>query len=141
MTMTDDRKPGPPPAGANESPGLEPFFEAALQTGGAATDAPPGEDLMARVLADAAAHCPAAPAALPRRIRRPRLDLLALMGGWKGVAGFSAGLSAAAVTGLWIGVSPPSPVADTAAGLFGTGTAYVIDLDPSAAYLGGEGAL
>ena len=60
------------------------------------------DDLMARVLADAAAQMPAAP--------RTRFwhDLNEMIGGlpaW-------GGLVAAGVTGLWIGIAPPAVVAN-----------------------------
>jgi hypothetical protein len=130
MTMTDNRKPGPDPV---EEAMLEHVFTAARNV----SQAPPGDELMARVLADAAAEQPrsdTAPAT-PRRRPMPRLNLAALLGGWRG----AAGLSAATLAGLWIGISPPAPLAQTAGDMFGT--AYVIDLDTTAAYLGGEGAL
>ena len=118
---------------------LDAFFDAARDV----APVPPGEDLMARVLADAAAEqpVPTTPDRTSRRAMPPRpspsQSLAALLGGWKG----AAGLSVATLAGLWIGISPPGPLAETAGSVFGTGTAYVIDLDTTAAYLGGEGAL
>lgn len=67
---------------------------------------PVGGDLMARVLADAAAA--QAPARLWTR-------LFEMLGGWPALGG----LAAATVAGVWIGVSPPAPVADLTAALLG----------------------
>lgn len=71
---------------------------------------------MARVLADAeAVQAGFDSAAVPDRqpARRPGLlaQLGAALGGWPAVAG----LAAASVCGLWIGISPPAGLSDTAA--------------------------
>lgn len=72
-------------------------------------------DLMARVLADAErVQSGFATAALPRAAP-PRAGLWAqigaALGGWPAVAG----LAAASVCGLWLGISPPQGLSDTAA--------------------------
>ncbi|MGP3724126.1 dihydroorotate dehydrogenase [Cereibacter sphaeroides] len=68
----------------------------------------PSADLMARILADAAAERPApAPArSAPRRRLSPWL--LALFGG----GGVFAGLATATLAGVWIGMAQPAPVAE-----------------------------
>lgn len=76
----------------------------------------PGDDLMARILADAGAaqaDTVAAPASAPvTPAWRGWLDAL---GGWPTLGG----LTAAAVTGLWIGVAPPAAVDDLVASVLG----------------------
>ena len=78
--------------------GLEDFFAAAR-----ATPPPMPADLQARILADAAAHMPAARPAWHR-------VLWQLLGGSAGVGG----LMTAAVVGVWIGVAPPANLPDLA---------------------------
>lgn len=97
---------------------LEPWFAAAR------AQAPqPGAGLMARLMADADAVAaarpapvasggasrlpalPAAPARSPAR-RRGRSRLVSGLGGWKAVAG----LMAAGVAGVWIGLAVPDAV-------------------------------
>ncbi len=83
---------------------LERHFAAARTAGPAVPDT-----LMARVLADAAAHQPApvcAPAPAPLRTLRARL--WAAIGGAGGI-GAGAGLAAAALSGVWIGFAQPGP--------------------------------
>lgn len=82
----------------------------------------PSDALMARVLDDAQACQPAAPGWSPswsdaqRDLPRPGVSiakiLLAAIGGWSGVAG----LSTAAVVGLWFGISPPAALQQWTAG-------------------------
>lgn len=72
-------------------------------------------DLMARVLADAErVQAGFAPVASPRAAPQ-RTGLWAqigvVLGGWPAVAG----LAAASVCGLWLGISPPQGLSDTAA--------------------------
>ena len=71
-------------------------------------------DLMARVLTDAeTVQAGFARQALPER-RQPRgvlAQLGAALGGWPAFAG----LAAASVCGLWLGISPPQGLSDTAA--------------------------
>ncbi len=71
-------------------------------------------DLLARVLEDAeTVQAGFATTALPsRRQRRGLLSQLgAALGGWPAFAG----LAAASVCGLWLGISPPQGLSDTAA--------------------------
>lgn len=83
-------------------------------------------DLMARVLADAervqAGFATVAPRAAP-----PRAGLWAqigaALGGWPAMAG----LAAASVCGLWLGISPPQGLSDTAAVYYSDDSAL---LDP-----------
>lgn len=77
---------------------LDQFFDAARST-----PAPASDDFMARVMADAQniADETNAPAPRPKRALWP--VILGAIGGW---AGF-AGMATAAVTGVWIGISPP----------------------------------
>ena len=89
----------------------------------------PGEDLMARILADADAVAaarerpvPAAPARLAWR------DWLVTLGGWPAVGG----LVASTVAGLWIGVAQPAALSDLAASVWGEQVSVNlgIDVDP-----------
>ena len=103
---------------------LDVFFDAARSRA-----AEPGPELMQRVLEDAlaeqrrlAALAPQ-PAPAPGRLRQ----LLKAIGGWPAMAG----LAAASVAGLWIGVNPPSALSDTAeAYLYSGSDAYLVDLMP-----------
>ena len=75
----------------------------------------PGDDLMARVLADAAAQ------QSPARVRTGSPSgttrwLQDLLGGWPVLTG----ILAAGLSGLWIGVAPPAGVEGLAAVLVGT---------------------
>lgn len=76
----------------------------------------PGDDLVARILADAGAvqaDAAVAPASVPvTPAWRGWLDAL---GGWPTLGG----LTAAAATGLWIGVAPPAAVHDLVASVIG----------------------
>lgn len=80
--------------------GLDAFFAA-----GQAETPRPNPDFMARLQADALREMPVAPA----RVQPGVWGEL-----WRGIGGWPAltGLSAAAVVGLWIGVSPPAVVTD-----------------------------
>jgi hypothetical protein len=94
MTMTTD--PVRPPTDP-----LEAYFAAARATPPAVAD-----DLMARVLADAAAECPVRPAPAPLRgVVRESLwsQLVAAVGG----RGALAGMAAAGLAGVWIGFAQP----------------------------------
>lgn len=86
--------------------GLEAFFDAARAE---APDVP--ADLLARILADADAEQPR-PA--PRRPSYWRA-LFVATGGWRG----AAGLATAALTGVWIGFSPPQQVQGIAQDIWG----------------------
>lgn len=76
------------------------------------------EQLEQRMLADALAHMPVAPA-LDRSQARPSGSLLnrmaEAMGGTLALGGALGGLVSACVTGFWLGVSPPSGLVDSAA--------------------------
>lgn len=89
-------------------------------------------ELLARVLGDAeAVQAGFAAAALPARQAAPRGGLLAqlgaVLGGWPAFAG----LAAASVCGLWLGVSPPQGLSDTAALYYSEDSAL---LDPVSGY-------
>lgn len=72
-------------------------------------------DLMARVLADAERVQAGFATQAPPRAAPPRAGLWAqigaVLGGWPAVTG----LAAASVCGLWLGISPPQGLSDTAA--------------------------
>ncbi|WP_121062085.1 hypothetical protein [Chachezhania antarctica] len=73
------------------------------------------DDLMARVLADAAAEQPKTAHIIPLAVRRraPRRfagQLRAQLGGWAGLGG----LAAACAAGVWIGFAPPQGLPDPA---------------------------
>lgn len=77
--------------------------------------ATPGDDLVARVLADAAAQQQAP--TIPRRHRSRGAGWLQdLLGGWPALTG----VIAAGLAGLWIGAAPPAGVEGLAAELVGT---------------------
>ena len=91
---------------------LDSFFDAARRS-----DATPQDDLMARVMADAAMvsaqrDVPAvtAPSSLSIWVR-----IVETIGGWPALGG----VMAAGIGGLWIGVAPPANVEDWAANLVG----------------------
>ena len=124
MTTTDPKTPGHDP--------LDDFFAAARATAPAL-----GDDLRARILADADAVLTTARAPAPA----PRPSLWARVGGW--VSGSVAGGLTAAAAGFWFGVATPLPVAaldlpvwvDGALGVFDTVTGPLLGVDD--AYLAG----
>jgi len=76
----------------------------------------PGDDLMARIMADAMRNAPkqtspTSTVKLPSGIR----GFLAALGGWPALGG----LAMATVAGLWIGISPPDSLNDFAASVLG----------------------
>lgn len=96
----------------------------------------PGDDLMARVLADAAEVQPRATALAPARpvpgaaAEPPGFvaAILDLLGGWPAVSG----LAAAGVAGLWVGVAPPAALETLAVDMLGTSVSVDVlsdDLD------------
>lgn len=103
MKMTDERK---------HDEGLDALF-------GLARDSaePPSDALMAAVLADADAVRADrfAPAATDAPKQTVWARLLAAIGGWPSVAG----LAAATLTGVWIGVSPPEAIDTLTTSLIG----------------------
>lgn len=118
MTKADDRN------GAEDA-ALEGFFAAAR-----AATPPLPDDLAARIAADGRALQPA-PA--PARRGSPLASLLRQVGGWPTLAG----LAAASVTGIAIGISTP----DLLSAPFDDGAAYDLgDLMPGYGVFLGEGA-
>jgi len=117
---------------------LEPWFAAMREAGNAA----PGDDLVARVLADAGERHPL-PALAIRRSDRPgwRVRLRAVMdelGGWPAVAG----LATSALAGVWIGVAAPDPLTSlTQEYLDGSGEMGVVDVLTAEFFAADEGAL
>lgn len=90
----------------------------------------PGEDLMARVLADADAAQVAmsAPRLTPRLAPRDPLSarFFAVIGGWPSMVG----LATAGLAGVWIGVAQPAAlVAGSEALIYGDATVTLVDLD------------
>lgn len=93
----------------------------------------PSADMMARVLAGAGAE--AEQLSVTPQVRAPKRGMLAnlfeALGGWPAMAG----LSAATLAGIWIGVNPPAGLTDQVAGLLGApDAAFVIDLDTGAGF-------
>ena len=117
MPMTDDER---------QERRLEVAFEAA----GAARPEPSAE-LMARVLADAeAAQAEFAPASVPRPRSGYLRQFFETLGGWPAIAG----LTAAGVAGIWLGVNPDTGVSDALASYLRAGetAAYTVDMMPGA---------
>ena len=89
----------------------------------------PSADLMARVLADAET----VQAGFERRPPRPETlgglrAFFEAFGGWPAMAG----LTAAGVAGVWLGVSPATGVSEALASYLGGSTAYAVDIMPGA---------
>ena len=107
---------------------LEAAFEAAR-----AARPEPSADLMARVLADAEAS-QAGFTATPGARARPRYGYLRqffeALGGWPAMAG----LTAAGIAGVWLGVSPDVGLSDALASFLGAGdmVSYTVDVMPGA---------
>ena len=123
-----------PEAGAGEAAGLELFFKAAR-----AQSPVPGDDLMARVLADAAALQPqgAASAGLWSRLVSRAQGLRQEMGGWPAMTG----LAAATVAGIWVGSVAPDLASEAITGYWsGESEVYVFDVMAGDAYASLEGA-
>lgn len=102
---------------------LDALFDAERQARkGSDPEVPP--ELLARVLADAeTVQAGFATAALPERAAPKRPGLLAQLGAALGGWPAFAGLAAASVCGLWIGISPPESLSDTASIYYGDETA------------------
>ena len=123
---------------SEEFPELARHFAAARKAG-----AKPSEALMARVLVDAEAaqagfHETAAP---PMRTGRMP-QLFRVLGGWPAMAG----LLAATVAGIWIGVNPPRDlsvgVSEVTQAYLGIDDAiYLVDIAPGSEFDLGEEAL
>lgn len=88
----------------------------------------PSPALMARVLDDAARLQPRPVAAVARRAA-PRPGIWALLTGAFGGSGALAGMAAAGLAGVWVGVAQPVPIADLSGGLWGAETVS-LDLFP-----------
>ena len=89
----------------------------------------PGDDLVARILADADAV--AAERETPVRDVGPPAgwrDWMRTLGGWPAVGG----LLASTVAGLWIGVAQPAALSDLAASVWGEQVSVTlgVDVDP-----------
>ncbi len=100
MTMTHDRD--------------EALFREVIGVARAQPPAQPGEDLLARVMADAEQELDTRAAA-----RAPRRSALAAV--WAALGGWAAvgPMAAAGVTGLWIGISPPAGLSALSQGVLG----------------------
>lgn len=114
---------------------LEHYFAAAGEY-----PARPSDAVMARVLADALDVQAAARPEVTKS--RPRVSgvkqILGELGGWPAMAG----LTSAALTGVWLGINPPDELAATADAFLGSGdAAYLIDVVPEAAFDLAEGSL
>ena len=104
----------------------------------AARDAPvPSDDLMARIMIDAQVEIAVAPVARPAEIRQGWLaSIIASIGGWPA----AAGLATAAVTGLMIGLVPPTSLLELADDYLVASSMYEFDdFMPSYGDLLGEG--
>jgi hypothetical protein len=117
MPMTDDDR---------QEARLETVFEEARKA-----HPEPSAELMARVLADAeAAQVGFAAAPAPRPRSGYLRQFFEALGGWPAMAG----LAAAGVAGLWLGVSPAVGVSDALASYLGAGdtASYTVDVMPGA---------
>lgn len=89
----------------------------------------PGDDFMARLMADAARNAPlrVSPSG-PERHVGGVVGFLAALGGWPTLGG----LAMATVAGLWIGIAPPDSLNDFAASVLGEEVTVSLfpDLDP-----------
>ncbi|WP_099826353.1 dihydroorotate dehydrogenase [Oceaniglobus indicus] len=112
--------------------GLDALFENARRSAPAMSD-----DLFARIMADAVAATPARVAAA-RRVS-PWGRVLGALGGWPSLAG----LSAAALAGVWIGIAQPAAFIAVQSGLGFEGAAVASyeleDLMPGFDSLSAEG--
>ncbi len=87
------------------------------------------DGLTARILADAAALQPKAALRVPTESPRP--GWFATLSGWLGGTGSLAGVSAAALAGLYLGIVQPSPVQALTALVAGNTTIDSLDLLPA----------
>ncbi|MEO0750984.1 MAG: hypothetical protein AAFY25_04215 [Pseudomonadota bacterium] len=100
--------------------------------------APPGDDLMARVLADADAVQAAAMAPPPRAASSFGTRFVRLIGGWPSLAG----LATAGIAGVWIGLTQPAALIEgSQALLYGDQTMALVDLDPGFGFSDLDGGL
>ena len=112
MAMTD-----------REDQEIEALFEAVRRT-----RPEPPDDLLARILADAAAVAAEREAPGPAPERVGWRDWLGALGGWPVVGG----LVASTVAGLWIGAAQPSGLSDLVSDLWGeqVSVGFGLDEDP-----------
>ena len=89
----------------------------------------PSAGLSARILADAAALQPKARARVP--VTPPRPDWFSTVSSWLGGGAALAGVSAAALAGLYLGVVQPAPVRALTALVAGNTASFSLDLLPS----------
>jgi Flp pilus assembly protein TadB len=119
MPMTDD---------ATHDDTIEAVLAAAARSKAPA----PSAELMARVLADAEAT-QAGFDRFDRQAERPKAHaglraVIAGFGGWPAMAG----LTAAGLAGVWLGISPTFGVSEVLAGYLDGGAAYAVDVMPGA---------
>ena len=121
-----------------EFPELNSLFAAARKAG-----VKPSDALMARVLADADAVQAGFQTTATPPMRASRMQqLFRVLGGWPSIGG----LVAATVTGIWIGVNPPSGlsvgVSEVTQAYLGIDDAiYLVDIAPGSEFDLGEEAL
>lgn len=101
MTMTEPDK---------DDIALDAFFAAAR-----AEEPVPGDDLMGRIMADAALVQGRSAVAVAAPVASGWRGILAAIGGWPAMGG----MAVATMAGLWIGISPPTGLATFASGIFG----------------------
>ena len=87
----------------------------------------PGDDLMARLLADAAREMPR-PTPRVEPNRPGWRDWVRVLGGWPAIGG----LAAASAVGVWLGAAPPAGLTTLAPGIWGeeVSVALGVDEDP-----------
>ncbi len=103
---------------ASEEALLESFFSAARSEEPAPVE--PSPDLLARVLTDGYGVQDGFAAPAPQPAPAPRRGVIATLFSAVGGAPGLAGLTAAALAGVWIGARPPESVSTAAASLFGS---------------------
>lgn len=92
---------------------LDDFFAAARTS-----ELAPSGDLMARVLADAAAMQPEAAGIATAPKQSAWAGFMDMIGGWPALSG----VAAAGVAGIWLGVSPPMSLEQLTSDMLGTST-------------------
>jgi ferric-dicitrate binding protein FerR (iron transport regulator) len=100
----------------------------------------PSDALTARVLADAEAERPRPAAPVAPATPPPATPRRGLLREWASALGGGlalGGLAAAAATGFWIGVAPPSALPALAPGIWGEATAVGLGLDDPLSLLEG----
>lgn len=90
------------------------------------------DDLMARILADAAREQPRAPSFAPRPAAAPeRMTLWQILSDLFGGGGALAGLASAACAGLYLGVAQPAAISTIALAFSGSSAVDQLDFMPS----------